>query len=76
MPDALPVLIVVAVLAVALLAVALLAGSRPAVGRRHRRDQDAPRPSNDPPRAGDPAGPADARGAVSRHSWMLGGGGV
>ena len=26
-------------------------------------------------RSADPAAPADARGAVNRHSWMLGGGG-
>lgn len=44
--------------------------------RRGAAVPDAGRPSNDPPgRDADELRPADARGAVNRHGWMLGGGG-
>ena len=48
------------------------------VRARQRRGPSAPRAgwaSNDPPGRDAGERPADARGAVSRHSWMLGGGG-
>ncbi|MCZ2817191.1 hypothetical protein [Modestobacter sp. VKM Ac-2984] len=43
-------------------------------GRASRGGDAAGRNGNDPARPDDPAAP-DARGAVNRSSWMLGGGG-
>ncbi len=65
-------LLVLLALCAVLLAVRLVRARRrgpamPGAGRR---------PSDDPPgRGADERRPADARGAVSRHRWMLGGGG-
>ena len=60
------------VVALTVVLVVVLAGGRALRGRAtdDRRGLDG----NDPARPG-AVDPADARGAVNRHSWMLGGGG-
>jgi hypothetical protein len=67
------VLVLIALCAV-LLAVRMVRARR----RRGPHSRDTGSMSNDPPgrAGGDVLRPADARGAVNRHSWMAGGGGV
>ncbi|OMQ15897.1 hypothetical protein A7K94_0206300 [Modestobacter sp. VKM Ac-2676] len=63
-----------------LLAVGVAVASVVYVGSRRRRWERMAQPefpSNDPPGrgAGAESEPPDARGAISKNSWMLGGGG-
>ncbi|MCZ2830956.1 hypothetical protein O2W14_19110 [Modestobacter sp. VKM Ac-2986] len=60
---------------VVLLALGVLVGCAVRASDRRAPDDHVGLEGNDPARPG-AVHPADARGAVNRNSWMLGGGGV